>query len=93
MQNGMSALPPKRTFRSAYLVRDNDRAYGHVFTTRPRPDRQGKMELPHVSSARYERQYVELFNSPAALSPFQSWPGYTISASGYDFWKGQAQQF
>jgi hypothetical protein len=20
---------------------------------------------------------VELFNSPAALSPFQSWPGYT----------------
>jgi hypothetical protein len=51
------------------------------------------MELPHVWSARYEREYGELFNSPTALSPFQSWPSYTISASGYDFWKGRAQQF
>ncbi len=93
MQKGCPLYPRKRTFRSAYLVRDNDRTYGRVFTTRPRPDRQGKMELPHVWSARYEREYGELFNSPTALSPFQSWPSYTISASGYDFWKGRAQQF
>jgi hypothetical protein len=34
-------------------------------------------------------RYFELFNCPAAFSPFQSWPGYPINSSGYDFRKGQ----
>src|SRR6476646_3612455 len=46
------------TLTPAYLVRDNDRAYGHVFTSRVRamgirdrpisPGRRGRMVVPNV---------------------------------------------
>jgi hypothetical protein len=76
----------------AYLVRDNDRAYGPVFKSRVRAmgiRRTTIMRCAHTWRLAKTRPPVGQSSGLAPSSLSQSCPGCTTITSGYNFRKGQ----
>jgi hypothetical protein len=91
------------TSAPAYLLRDNDCAYGHVFTSRVRAMGIRVRQILCAYAAYYnharthlalqkDAPCIERSNAQAPSSPCRFWLDCTTNTSGYDFQKGQGTE-